>query len=66
MRFTTFTPARSVCGGDGILTAAQILTPGLSSAMWVGVESGVVVRRQPGCLEPGNDEKAEDYKARNV
>src|ERR1700691_917672 len=42
-RFTTFTPTGSVCGRDSILAAAQMLTSGFSSGMWVGMESRVVV-----------------------
>jgi hypothetical protein len=65
-RFTTFTPIRSVCGADSILAAVQILTPGFSGWMWVGAESGVVVLKTMSCLESSNDEKVEDYNARNA
>jgi hypothetical protein len=34
--------------------------------MSVGMEPGVAVVGQPGCLEPSHTEKGENYNARNV
>jgi len=66
MRFTALDLTHSGCCGDSILAAAQILTPGFSGRISVGMESGVAVLGPPGWLESSHTEKGENYNARNV
>jgi hypothetical protein len=60
MRFTAFSRTQSVCGGDSILAAAQILTPGLSERDWGGREP------ESSPDDSSVDGKVEDYNARNA